>query len=1043
MPFTRFILGLPIAAHFRHSVSHTPSLTRWIIAVGLALGLIGSTFAADPSPADQPRDPGAAILPTTPLEADLTIKARRAVTWTSGQTRRVLLDTDVQIAIGSYGFSAKRAVVFITPDLARPGAAHQLAIYFDDAQELEGHGPITSQARRLLVTAIIQGKIKLAADRLVEQDEGNDPLVKDATDRLARHYQALAQNIQSRPDMPPLYPADVFVDRAQRQSIARGQTVEPYIPAPQPGDSQTTPTTPPLVDGGQGPTPPTVPPGTAPTPDGLSEDQQRLRLVRFSAGRIVYQEGEDESYALLVGDVRVMYHDPQANLSMSLSADRAVIFTSPGALTGGQEVDFKAIRGVYLEDNVIATNGDYTLRGPRVFYDLQTDRAVVLDAVFYTYDIKRQVPIYVRASKLKQISTSQWEAEGARLSTSEFHDPHFALGVDKLTVRQVDAGEDGQTEIKYNARHLTLEAAGIPVFYWPGVSGTAADAPLRRVSTDFDSRDGLAVKSRWDLFGLANQESPDGVDAELLVDGYTNRGPALGLDLEYDRPQAFGQADAMIMYDTGEDEPGGREEIEPENEVRGLLYWQHRHLLPDNWEISAELGYISDPTYLEEFFPGRAFTDKPWETSLYVKKQEEDWAFTFLTKYDLLEFLPQLSQLQTPGYTTEKLPELAYYRQGTPLLNDTVTWFSENRASIVRLSLPEKTPRELGFSVAESIALFGITDTTTFSGALEGAGFNEDENYRFDTRQELNVPLRLGPIDIVPFTVGRFTAYNDDFKAFSGEEDSLRFWGQGGIKLHTSISRSYDDVENRLLDVHRLRHIVEPSIHTSYAWTSIEQEKLPTYDFDVESLTEGAVVRLGMRNTLQTQRGGEGNWRSVDWIRLDTDLVLQDDQAVRESPLPQFFDYRPEFSSAGDHFWSEVAWQITDTLSSVANITHSFDSNKIEQWNIGINMDHTPRLSSFIEIRYIDHADSLLLRYGVDYLLSAKYHVSVTQSYDLEENEGRDVSILVTRRLPRMLLMMAVSYDTLAGSTSVGLSLVPEGVGGSGRPSRNPFLWGP
>ena len=49
-----------------------------------------------------------------------------------------------------------------------------------------------------------------------------------------------------------------------------------------------------------------------------------------------------------------------------------------------------------------------------------------------------------------------------------------------------------------------------------------------------------------------------------------------------------------------------------------------------------------------------------------------------------------------------------------------------------------------------------------------------------------------------------------------------------------------------------------------------------------------------MRNTLQTQRGGDDRWRSVDWIILDTNFVLRSDDADVTTILPRYFGYRPE-----------------------------------------------------------------------------------------------------------------------------------------------------
>ena len=65
------------------------------------------------------------------------------------------------------------------------------------------------------------------------------------------------------------------------------------------------------------------------------------------------------------------------------------------------------------------------------------------------------------------------------------------------------------------------------------------------------------------------------------------------------------------------------------------------------------------------------------------------------------------------------------------------------------------------------------------------------------------------------------------------------------------------------------------------------------FDPEVESLGTGSVIRAGLRNVWQTQRGGPGRWRSVDVLTLDTGVVYNSNDANRESPTPQFFDYRP------------------------------------------------------------------------------------------------------------------------------------------------------
>ncbi|MBI1373778.1 MAG: LPS assembly protein LptD [Phycisphaera sp.] len=983
-------------------------------------------------------------LPNVPIPASLEMKSTRANSWTAGSSKYVLLDGDVSIKINAYGLKADRAVAIITNQTVNGVEARHLGIYLDNVREFGGT-PIEQEATRLLVTAVITGDVKLQTDDLSPTPKGDDPLVNAATDRLNRYLTAIAQNTQPLPGGPRLYDRERFVDRAVREAALTGEA--PKLP-PEVADLLPPDKRPPSM----------VQIGPDGKPIAGPAKPERTAQVDFNAGRIV--GNRKEGYVLLVGDIRVLYEDPNTGRQLSLRADKAVIFTKPtGEGDNGpvaQSIDSGQIEGVYLEDNVIASDGQYTLRGPRMFYDLKTSRAVVLDAVFFTWDVERQIPLYVRAKELRQHSQHEWSATSARMTTSEFAEPHFSIGVNQVTI-EADRSGAGLTGHHIKAENITLNAGKVPLFYWPEISGTAADVPLQSISVGGGSRRGATMETRWDLFNLLSVDKPTGVNASLLVDGYTKRGVGIGTNWDYDVNNAFGKFDAYYLYDRGTDEPGGREQVDPDSENRGRVVWRHRHLLPDNWEASIELAWLSDPTFLEEWYPDDANAEKEYETSIFLKQQRDDWAFTFLAKYDLLDFVPQNDVLQTrggfgepgAGYTVNKFPELAYHRIANSLWDDRLTWYSENRGSVMQINLPRDSPRDRGFSPSEITALYGmgVTGGTEYGTLLEGAGYDDSVRYRLDTRQELDAPIKLGPVSVVPYVVGRVTAYDDGFDTFKGDDgvagnnDNIRLWGATGVKLHASFYSDHPNLENELFDVHGLRHIIEPSANLFFAATTIDQSDLPVYDYDVESLAEGGFVRIGVRNTFQTRRGGPGNWRNVDLLRIDTNGVIATGEPDRESPIARFFDYRPEMSLVGDHVSNEIAWQVTDTMAFVSNLNYSFEDNELVRTNLGITFDHTPRLTSFVMYRDIEPLSSSLLRYGFDYQLTSKYFITMAHSWDIEHGESRSVSLTLTRRLPRWLLIVSFDIDTVEDITSAGIALVPEGLGGDGNPGRNPFLF--
>ncbi len=965
------------------------------------------------------------VLPNKPVDSRLTVEAPRVTAWRSDGTQRLLLEGGgVRVSVGSYGFRASRAVVFITPR-ERPGpTAREIAVYLDEVQSLGGSGPVQAEGRRFLVTAVITGGVEVKTSVLDRTSAASDPLVQAARRRVDRHFKAIAAKTVDLPKGPPLVSEKTLQARKKRRAKLKKEMegVPPELT--------------------KGPLPPKKKPPERPGPPRPSEVEG---TVRFRAENVVYREGEKESTVILSGGLKVLHRSPSADRRLSLQADKGVVFLEPGALdkATSRKTQASNVRGIYLEDNVLATTGDYAVRGPRMFYNLRTDRAVVLEAVFFTWSVRRQVPIYVRARELRQHSRDTWSAEDARLTTSAFHKPHFSIGAGSV---RISAKEDsaGNQEVRYDAENITFNVEGIPFFYWPGMEGEVTDTPLKSVEVESDSQHGGVIETRWDLFSLLNTSQPEGVDGELLLDGRTKRGGAAGLDLEYDRSRRRGVFEGYFQHDQGEDEPGGREEITPETEYRGKALWRHREFLSDDLLLDAQVGWLSDPTFLEEFFPEEANASKRYETSVYLKKQEQDWAASFLTKYDPLDFVPQTPFLQTAGnragpsvgYDVEKLPEVEYRRVATSLFDGAATWYSETRAGAVRLSFPEQTPAELGFNAADSVARFGIARTVAFDRALTRAGLDEDSRFRGHTRQEIQVPLQIGKVDAVPYVSGQATAYGDHFEAFRGEDEQIRGHGSAGVRLHSSFSRTYS-AESDLLDVHGIRHIVEPSANLYYAESNVAAGDIPIFDYSVESLSQGRTARIGLRNTYQTKRGGPGNWRSVDWLRIDTDVVFTSDEERRLSPIGRFFDQRPELSIFTDHFAAEAAWQVTDTLSFVGNYNFGIDSGELERWNVGANIDHTPRFRSFGQVRSIDVVNSTIMRFGFDYRLTTKYRVEVAQSFDLEDNESRDTSVTLTRRMPRWLLMLALNVDSLTGETSVGVAVSPEGLGG-GR--RNPFL---
>jgi len=966
-------------------------MNRWYLLIGWVLCLLTGPVALA-----QTAEPV--------LDSGVSLRADRATVVQTDDAKLLFLEGDVSVSVGGYGFRDQSAVVRIK---RRPGlgkTVRDLAFVFSDPESI-GDGGVQADAKGLLVTVASRGKVELSAELGKANALPDSKLTRVALQRLAEYDQRLSRPTRPVPDDAGLTPEQLRLREQRRAEIAEQRR---RIELPGPGETLTDNE---LIDR------PVLP---------------ARGTVRYgSVDRIVYQRGEEEDAVILIGGVRVMYQDADEGRDVLLTAERIVIFIDKddnANTTPSAQIDAGKVRGVYLEDGAVVSDGNTTVRAPRAFYDLQSDRAILLDAVVYSYDVRYKVPLYMRADVIRQTSADSFQAEEAVFTTSEFGKPHLSIGASKITLQQ-SRRDDGSTESWVTAEDLTLNAGQTPFFYWPKATVEAGSIPLRRVEVGYESENGAEIQTKWDIFALTGTQAPQGVEWLANIDLRGEHGIGLGTELEYERDGVRGDTKAYFLpNDSGTDEIARRLGVGFDNETRGFFRTRHRQELPAGWELWLEANSVSDPTFLEEFFQNEAYAEREYETSAYFKKAEDDWALTALIKGEVNNFTPQYAPLLTPGYTVNKLPE-AEYRLITSILDDSATLYHESRVGRMRAVFGDDSPGDRGFSAAQSAAAFGIAPGTSFDAAALAAGFPRSIVTRLDTRSELSAPFRTGVFDFTPFAVGRLTAYDSDFSTFNGgNNDQARFWGGAGIKASTAITKSDNSYQSQLLDVNGLRHIIEPGVTLAFYDTTLNASDLPIYDPEVERLTEGGVARIGMLNTWQTKRGGPGRERTVDWVTLRTDVVLATEDAANPASIGRYYDYRPEYTLGDDHFYTELMWAVTEATAITGDLTHNFDQGSVVQWRLGVENQHTDRLSSFVAYREIDVLDARLLSYGADLQLTSKYRAGVFQVLDFGEGNSRTINLTLERRLPRATLGVVIGYDDIDGEATASIVLTPEGI---------------
>jgi len=943
------------------------------------------------------------VLPVEPVAGDIAFTAHQALVWQVDDTKRLLLSGDVEVRIADFTFQSDEAVIWLNRIPSADGLINQVAVYFDQVEDPSRRAGLGASGNRLLVTGSARGEVALNATVVDERRASGREIVQRGEARLARYLRTLLVA------PPPLeqYPQ---VDAPPREEI------------------------PVLVPGGP---PPEVPLELPTDIEILPERDLPIfdpsGQIVFNAGKIEAQSGTEENIIICTGGLMVEYTDDlgdQGFSRLTLSAERGVIFTKPGPIadvpTLAADADF--VRGIYLEGNVVATDGQYTVRGSRVYYDVQKQQALMLDGVLRTYTRDIATPVWARAEEFRQISRTQWQAEKAIVSTSEFWTPHLAIGARQVLVEQRPATDDdgergaaAPAETYLDARDMTVELRGVPIFYWPQMAGTVRDLPIKSVSVGSDQNSDFSLETRWNLYSLFGEETPEGIDATLALDAFVGRGGGGGLVFEYEFPEIEGVADLYGIADSGIDKTATGRDVDSDQDFRGLALWEHQQQLSRKLTLQAQFSYISDETFISTWRESDFQERREYETSIYLRHLDDNTAWTLLAKGDLDDFMSNGWLIASRTYEVEKLPEFTYRRYGDSWFDDTVTYSGELRISNLRMSFIEATAEEMGLRAKRMFP--GVPIDTPISELFEMAGFPERYIARADWRNEISIPGQVGIFDVTPFFVGRITGYDDEFANFTSDAEETRLFGAAGVRVSTELQHIDNQAESRLFDIHRLRHLVEPSMTLWYGYSNADQFDYPVFDEEVESLADATAIRLGLRNTWQTQRGGPGRWYSSDFLTVDTALVFTSSNADLEHPVPQFFEYRPEYSVLGDHWTATVVWLPSESLSIVNHTTYDLDDGRVALGSIGGQLRHSPAFATFAEFRYIEASDSELLDVGWNMQLTPKYSVGFSPQWDFRNDEFRAVRLLVTRKFPEFDITVSAKHDEIKGETSVSAQM--------------------
>ncbi len=722
---------------------------------------------------------------------------------------------------------------------------------------------------------------------------------------------------------------------------------------------------------------------------------------------------------------------------LELQADNAVIFYSSREFqvgkeqTGTEDVLAKgAVKAIYMSGDVVMTEGQRTIRADEMYYDFQRKKAIVVNAVMRNFDVKRGIPIYVRAAKLQQLGENKFAAEDVTLTSSEFYRPQVSLNVSSIVITDtttVDAQEDKVSDSSYDARmrNVHMKMGKQTVFYWPLMRSNLQrpDVPLKSLHVGRDSIWGTSLEMRWYLSRLLGLREPKGVDSTLAVDYFGKRGFGTGVEIDYSKEDYFGRLIGYVIRDSGEDRLGSNEirrNLEPERELRGRFSWMHRQFLPYNWQLTTGIGYASDENFIEGYYRSEYNIGVEEETYVHLKRLEDNWAVSLLGKGRINNFADEL----------EELPSAEYHLTGQSLFDDKLTLYSDTQVSSLRQKIGER----------HSIVI-------------------SQERFSFAShRTELDMPLGTGPFKVLPFVAGTF-GY-DDRSGFTrtlvdgsnsgnfGEDGVLV--GEAGVRASTQYWKIYPNVKSRLWDLNQLRHIIRPQL-TAVAYTETDS-----------AIKQRDTLNVGISQLLQTRREAAGEQRNVDWMRLDMDVTFVNDSDGPRNTGPDKFIWNRQgvplrvlsapsifngnlpsglglqrFENYGprrNYFSTDYIWRMSDTTAVLSDMYYDMQSSVVQQFNVGFSRLLWPNLSYYIGSRYLrrvevlDEKGSNAVTFAATYVLDPRYTLVFSQQYDFDYGANIQSDITLIRRYHRVCWGLTYSADASLDRQAIVFSVWPQGV---------------
>ena len=524
------------------------------------------------------------------------------------------------------------------------------------------------------------------------------------------------------------------------------------------------------------------------------------------------------------------------------------------------EVEYSWKTGVMTATNgVVVTYGDAVLAADRITLDQQSGEALAEGHV----RIQRDEQIWAGEKIRYNFKSREIHAEQFRTGKPPFFAAGEGLHADRTkglyaaTNSYFTSDDVAEPAFKIRARylkiipgqkiiahHATLWIGGVPIFYFPYYS-----RDLGPNANNFNFVPGSRSSYGPFLLGSYTWFLNEQLDGIVHVDYREKRGVGAGPDFNYHLGR-WGEGSLKYYYTYDQDPQASGNTNQSLLHNRQRLYFSYLATPATNLEIRALARYQSDSDVLHDFFEHEFRQNIQPNSYFDVRKFWQNFSLEAYVQPRINEFLE----------TVERLPDIRLTGFRQQLGETPIYYESESSAGYYHRRFAETNGPVLG----------------DFAAA------------RADTYHQLLLPQTIfGWLNVTPRVGGRLTYYSQATGDGATTDDLYRGVFNTGAEVSFKASRVWPGSENKFFQIDGLRHVIEPSFNYVYVPSPTQPtNQLPQFDYElptlrllpidfpdynaIDSIDSQNVVRLGLRNKLQTKRQGRVedvvNWDLyTDW----------------------------------------------------------------------------------------------------------------------------------------------------------------------------------